>query len=86
MSSIKLNVRHIVNFSYPNFGRREKRDLHFCFHTFLQFVIKPFEAPKRSVKIKISVLIQLSEMYRAGRVNSTRLHFPKGKYVFKANY
>ena len=33
--------------------------------------IKPFEAPQRSVKIKIkliSILIQLSEMYRMGRV------------------
>ena len=34
--------------------------------------IKPFEAPQRSVKIKIEVkfiVIQLYEMHRAGRVN-----------------
>ena len=35
--------------------------------------IKPFEAPQRSEKIKIKfifILIQLSEMHRAGRVNT----------------
>ena len=41
-------------------------------------LIKDFEAPQRSIKIKISVifiLIQLSEMQRAGRVkNESNLH------------
>ena len=38
----------------------------------LKAFIKPFEAPQRSVKIKIYLIfvpIQLSEMHRAGRVN-----------------
>ena len=46
----------------------------------LKAFIKPFEAPERSMKTKfkfILILIQLSEMHGAGRVNiSTKLVIP----------
>ena len=48
----------------------------------LKAFIKPFEAPQRNMKIKISVnfyLIQHSEMLGAGRVNKVQ-HF---QLVFK---
>ena len=56
----------IFNPSHPNPGRREKISLKFLFSYFfvgpqkgfmkaLKAFIKPFEAPQRSVKIKISI-------------------------------
>ena len=44
-----------VDPSRPDPGQREKIKLHFRFHTLccLKAFIKPFEAPQRSVKIKI---------------------------------
>ena len=47
----------------------------------LKAFIKPFETPQRKAKIKfkfIFILIQLSEMRRAGRVKST---FPMKVFV-----
>ena len=52
-----------LNSSLPNLVRRERIDLNFYFHSswclkrFCAFkaVIKPFEAPRRSMKIKIKV-------------------------------
>ena len=71
----------ILNPSHPDPGRKEKINLNFYFYTSLgcfkkdlwrplKAFIKPFEAPKRSVKIKIKlmfILMQLSEMHGAGR-------------------
>ena len=55
----------LINPLRPNPGRREKINLNFYFHTSLgasegfmkafKAFIKPFEAPQRSVKIKIHV-------------------------------
>ena len=59
--------------------KEKKINLNFYFHTLcgalkgfmkaLKAFIKPFEAPQRSVKIKVKLIfIQLAEMYWAGRV------------------
>ena len=52
-----------INPSRPNSGRREKINLNFYFLPYLCYLkktlkvfIKPFEAPQRSVKIKINFL------------------------------
>ena len=67
------------NLSRPNPGRREKIKLNFYFHTslwclnrFYEGLIKPFEAPQRSVTIKnelIFISTQLSGIHRTLRVN-----------------
>ena len=69
------------NPSRPSPGRREKIKLNFYFRTSLwclirfyedlKGLIKPFEAPQRSVKAKfnsIFISVQLSEMQGTGRV------------------
>ena len=58
-----MQVIDDINPSRPNSGQREKIKLNFYFHTSLWYFkrfyepfkafIKPFEAPQRSVKIKI---------------------------------
>ena len=76
---------YFLNLSRPIPGRREKANLNFYLYTFLcaskdfmkaskafiKAFIKAFEAPQRSLKIKIYVnfyFIQLSEMHWAGKV------------------
>ena len=73
----------LVNPSRPNPGRREKIKLNFYFHASLwcrkrfeafKAFIKPFEAPQRSVKIKINLIfisIHISEMHGTLKVNAT---------------
>ena len=71
----------IFNPSRPDPGPREKININFIFTLFcgttkgfmnaLKAFIKPFEAPRRSVKIKLKLIFistQLSEMHGAGRV------------------
>ena len=55
---------------------KEKKLLNFYFHTFL-WCIKPFEAPQRSVKIKIEVNFYFNktlENAQGGKVKSKNLN------------
>ena len=60
----------IFNPSHPNPGRRGKIKFNFYFHISL-WCLKRFEAPQRSVKIKLKLIfisIKLSETLRTGRL------------------
>ena len=58
---------HKLNLSRPNPGRREKNKLNFHFHTSLWCLIKPFEAPQRSMKIKIELNFYFNTTFRNAR-------------------
>ena len=77
--------KRVLNPLRPNPGRREKINLNFYFHTSLRCFKRLYEGlkglhktfsvqtPQRSVKIKITlifILIKLSEMPGAGRINN----------------
>ena len=70
----ELQKKHLVvkklsdiNTSRPNPGRRGKK-VKFLFSHFMKAFIKPFEAPQRSVKIKIQLNFYFNTTFRNARV------------------
>ena len=64
---VRQELHHLLSLALPSPTPDEEKKINLN-----RAFIKPFEAPRRSVKIKIKfifILIQLSEMRRAGRVN-----------------
>ena len=84
LTQIALNLEPLVlkrsylNPSRPNPGRREKIKVSFYFHVHfgaskgfmktLKAFIKPFEAPQRSVDIKIQLNFYFNTTFRNARV------------------
>ena len=62
-----------LSLSFPPRSRNKRiNNLNFYFHTYLWY-LKWLEAPQRSVKIKIFILMQLSEIHGAASVKISDL-------------